>query len=509
MVLGSQARISIQGSQTGPDGSPVLGHPMAGQPYQVHSDASDIAIGTSLQQVQPIKLKDLLGSKAHDKVMFAYKAGGLVPQLARQASEQIHDVPEPGSWEDMVMFVEQVIAYWSHSLKKVERNYSATEREALSVKEALVCFQPFIEREQNIIITDHTVLQWAQTYENANHCLAAWGAVFGAYPGLEIVYQAGVVHSNIDLLSRLKRTPPHQLPVKDNMLSLPEQSPDQLLVNWQSQIDKILVEKVAFLITRSQKVQSPPHITGHPSRPVISQSTEEEMLRATIKRGQTSNPPSKDFQPAMLSVSISPTCLESFIKGYKEDPSFKNIWNSSNMDSMELKAAQQFYKSKSSLLIFRDADWVARLCIPCNKTLCLLQETHDSPWEAAHAGVARLFLKLNAQFYWPQMWLEVLHFTKTCDVCQKIKLDTQGPNGKLLPHSIPLLPYKVVSLDLITGLPKSDGFDAILVIVDKFSKYIHYLPTHSKLDQEGFTKLFTDEIIYRKGIPKKMGCPMV
>jgi RNase H-like domain found in reverse transcriptase len=82
--------------------APVLGHPMAGQLYRVYFDASDIAIGASLQQVQPIKLKDLLGSKAHDKVMFTYKAGGPIPQLACQASKQIHDVPKPGSWEDKV-----------------------------------------------------------------------------------------------------------------------------------------------------------------------------------------------------------------------------------------------------------------------------------------------------------------------------------------------------------------------------------------------------------------------
>jgi hypothetical protein len=56
------------------------------------------------------------------------------------------------------------------------------------MKEALVFFQLFIEGEQNIIITDHAVLQWPQTYENANCHLVAWGAVFGAYPGLEIVH---------------------------------------------------------------------------------------------------------------------------------------------------------------------------------------------------------------------------------------------------------------------------------------------------------------------------------
>jgi hypothetical protein len=102
------------------------------------------------------------------------------------------------------------------------------------------------------------------------------------------------------------------------------------------------------------------------------------------------------------------------------------------------------------------------------------------------------------------MWVEVVHFIKMCDVCQKIKPDTWGPKGKLLPHSIPLLPYDVVTLDLITGLPKLEGFDAILVIVDKLTKYIHYLPTSSDLDQRGFARLFMDEIVYGKGIPKNM-----
>ena len=122
----------------------------------------------------------------------------------------------------------------------------------------------------------------------------------------------------------------------------------------------------------------------------------------------------------------------------------------------------------------RDADWVARLCVPCSETHHLLQETHDSPWETAHAGVARLFLKLTAHFYWPWMWAEIVNFTRMCNVCQKTKPDMQGLKGKLLPHSIPLLPYDVVSLDLITGLLNSEGFDAVLGIVDKLMKYILY-----------------------------------
>jgi hypothetical protein len=80
-----------------------------------------------------------------------------------------------------------------------------------------VRFQPFIEGEQVILVTDHAALQWARVYENANRRLAAWGAVFSAYPGLKIVHRAGRVYSNVDPLSRLLHTPLHESPVLEDM----------------------------------------------------------------------------------------------------------------------------------------------------------------------------------------------------------------------------------------------------------------------------------------------------
>jgi RNase H-like domain found in reverse transcriptase len=89
--------------------APMLGHPMAGQPYHMYLDASDVALGASLQQVQPIKLKDLQGSKAYNRIMSAYKAGDTIPQLACQVSKCIDNVPTPRTWEkleDTIMFIE-------------------------------------------------------------------------------------------------------------------------------------------------------------------------------------------------------------------------------------------------------------------------------------------------------------------------------------------------------------------------------------------------------------------
>lgn len=50
--------------------------------------------------------------------------------------------------------------------------------------------------------------------------LAAWGAVYAAYPGLKIVHRPGRIHSNVDPLSRLPRIPPHNSPVVDSYESI-------------------------------------------------------------------------------------------------------------------------------------------------------------------------------------------------------------------------------------------------------------------------------------------------
>lgn len=144
--------------------SPVLGHPIQGKPYCLYTDTSNIALGCCLQQVQPITIRDLQGTKAYTRLQKAHKNGHKVPTLVAKASGVILDIPPNPEWnpsfEDTIVHVEHVIAYWSRTCKSAERNYSATEREALAAKEGLVHFQPFIEGEQVVLITDYAALQW-------------------------------------------------------------------------------------------------------------------------------------------------------------------------------------------------------------------------------------------------------------------------------------------------------------------------------------------------------------
>ena len=212
---GVEQEHAFQAAKCTLNSSPVLGHPMEGLPYRLYSDASDEALGCSLQQVQPIKVRDLKGTRTYDRLKKAHENGLKPPRLVTSIGTGKKDSAFEDEWapdfDDTTVHVERVIAYWSRLFKNAETRYSTTKREALAAKEGLVKFQPFIEGEDILLVTDHSALQWARTYENANRRLAAWGAIFSAYaPKLEIVHCAGRIHSNVDPLSRLPRAPPPQ-----------------------------------------------------------------------------------------------------------------------------------------------------------------------------------------------------------------------------------------------------------------------------------------------------------
>ena len=69
---------------------------------------------------------------------------------------------------------------------------------------------------------------------------------------------------------------------------------------------------------------------------------------------------------------------------------------------------------------------------------------------------------------------------------------------------IPKGPWQEISIDIIGPLPKLDGMDTIVVIVDRFTKMIRLKATTINISLEGIAKIYRDEIWKLHGIPRKI-----
>ena len=81
-----------------------------------------------------------------------------------------------------------------------------------------------------------------------------------------------------------------------------------------------------------------------------------------------------------------------------------------------------------------------------------------------------------------------------CDSCQRNKNHTEQPVDKLMPNSIPEKPWTHILADFIIKLPIAQGYDSILVVVDRLTKIVYFIPTIEKTSAEGLAKLFRDNV---------------
>ena len=104
--------------------APVLGHPIQGSPYRLYTDASDYALGASLQQVQVMCVRDLAGTPVYDKLRKAFDTGSPVPSLFPVLVKEVVEQAQEDAWatdfDDTMVHVERVICYWSRMLKSAE-----------------------------------------------------------------------------------------------------------------------------------------------------------------------------------------------------------------------------------------------------------------------------------------------------------------------------------------------------------------------------------------------------
>ena len=143
-----------------------------------------------------------------------------------------------------------------------------------------------------------------------------------------------------------------------------------------------------------------------------------------------------------------------------------------------------------------------RLVIPRTSRLItsIIGEFHNSPM-GGHSGETKTYQRLASELFWVGMRKDVVKYVQECTVCQQNKHLATTPAGLLQPLPLPAKVWEEITMDFIEGLPRSEGVDTILVVVDRLSKYAHFVGLKHPFTAASVAAIFVREVVRLHGIP--------
>lgn len=118
-----------------------------------------------------------------------------------------------------------------------------------------------------------------------------------------------------------------------------------------------------------------------------------------------------------------------------------------------------------------------------------------------HAGQQGTYRRIQSLFYWPNLKNYGCRWVRECDVCQRVKNEQIHPPGLLQSLPVPQQVWQDISLDFVEGLPCSSIKNAVLVVIDRFTKYGHFLAIKHPFTAQDVADLFMKEIYRLHGLP--------
>src|SRR5260221_9834354 len=142
-----------------------------------------------------------------------------------------------------------------------------------------------------------------------------------------------------------------------------------------------------------------------------------------------------------------------------------------------------------------------RVYVPDNPQLHHnLVHAHHGAAVAGHPRQWKMLELVSWNYWWLGLSRYVTKFITGCDACSQMKTFPMQKVGKLIPNKVPDQHWQVISIDMIRELLDSKGYNAVLVVVDRLSKWIHAIPTVTSLDSAGVARLFLEHIWRHHGL---------
>jgi transposase InsO family protein len=339
------------------------------------------------------------------------------------------------------------VAYFSKKHSPAECNYEIYDKELLAIVRAFEEWRPHLESapESIKVLTDHKNLEYFMTTKLLNRRQARWSEFLSRF-AFVIVYWPGKQGGIPDALTRRSG-------------DLPKEGDERL--RHQSQV--ILKPKNLQLMADNDPGDEPPGEVPLGNEPLEL----EQLLRA----------------------------------GYEEDP-----FPSKVLDMLEkgVRQCREISLAECEKIDGR-LHYRKRLYVPDWDELRLhLVKAHHDPPAAGHQGRSKTFELISRTYYWPKMRQSVEQYVRNCDICRRSKTPRHAPFGVLRPLGLPERPWQEITMDFVTGLPDCEGFDAILVVVDRLTKMRHFSACQTDCSAEDLADLFLRDIFRLHGLSEVM-----
>jgi hypothetical protein len=138
--------------------------------------------------------------------------------------------------------------------------------------------------------------------------------------------------------------------------------------------------------------------------------------------------------------------------------------------------------------------------VPPELRLMILVANHDAQ-TAGHWGVTKTMEQIQRTYWWPKMRKMIQDYISSCITCQRTKPDKQKYAGLLHPLPVASKRWSSLTMDFMTDLPECQGYDSIMVVVDRFTKMAHFIPCKKTITADQTASLFTDRVFRLHGLP--------
>ena len=403
---------------------------------------------------------------------------------------------------------ERVIAYASSSLPKAKQNYCTTYRELYAVVRFVKHFSHFLWGRPFLVRTDHSSLRWLQNFKNPEGVVARWLATLGVYD-FEIEHRKGSLHGNADGLSRIPRKKCLRPECEQcQNCTLPVHTLSVLVtksVETQTNPPEPPVIPVAPAVAGAVPVPTQPPL---PLSPSVQAATPEVITT-----------PCPDSVPSPIESNWYDSWDADQLAALQTDDPVTNAVILKMRSGVRPQGSQlSGYSSAVRALFFRWEDLrlihdllyilvkdqvtgvvEPRLVAPDGIKAEVLKMVHDAR-SGGHLGREKTLSSVRKFVFWPGMTVDIANWCRECDTCARRK---PGPGRAKhdMGHVEVGRPFQRIAIDILSPLtPSHDGYNYIMVVEDYFTKWVEAYSIVDHTAQSVGDKLLT-EWMCRFGVP--------